>query len=149
MAEKLPNPPRSAAQVLDWSNDLTAVAQAALDRLDREKFAYPLGGRIFNRHTTSTVQAIGTTQGGAAELTTEWTELSVGTSGVGGGRLVAAYAGVRQVVFNPGTAAVSVYPSSGERIGTAGTNAAVTIGVGTTADFRAMSAGRWSVLRGS
>jgi hypothetical protein len=50
-------------------------------------------------------------------------------------------------VFNIGTAALSIYPASGERVGTYGTNAAITVGVGTAAHFLCVKDGTYLPAR--
>ena len=148
MAEHLPEPPGSMATVLAWTRSFKDAVQGAVDRLDREKFAYPLGSKLFTGRTTSTVTAAGTAQGDAAALAMEWSQVTVTGTGQGV-KLASGIPGREQVVFSIGTADFTVYPQTGQRIGTFGTNAGVPIGPGTTGVFRAMTPGRFSVMRGT
>lgn len=136
------------AQVIDWGRSFRDAVQGAIDRLDREKFAYPMGQKLFTGRTTSTLAAAGTAQGDAASLATEWSQVTVTGTGQGV-KLASGFPGRQQVVFSIGTADFTVYPQSGQRIGTFGTNAGVPVGPGTTGVFRCIAPGRFSVMRGS
>lgn len=90
----------------------------------------------------STLAAAGTTQGTAAAIVADNTEVTGadGTKGV----ILANTAGARQIVWNnSGTSTLKVYPPTGAQIGTAGTNVAVTLGIGAKAMYCRVKSTQW------
>jgi hypothetical protein len=92
--------------------------------------------------TTAGVSAAGTTQGGAAALTTSFNTITTVGSG-SGVALPAAIKGMRVVIVNLGANTLKIYPASGGAIDSASTNAAVTLTVNTGVTFEASSTTQW------
>ncbi len=89
------------------------------------------------------ISAAGTTQGTATQLdAVEYNNVTTVTSGTGV-LLVAASAGLSQVVKNNGANALVVYPATGDTIDGASVNAGITLQVGDQLRFWAINSTDW------
>lgn len=94
----------------------------------------------------ASVTATGTTQLGARAITAFYTNVvQVSTASTKGVRLPAAATGLSITIANTGAFGVKVWPTSGDRIGSAATNAAgaTVLAVGKFQVFRAVDSVRW------
>jgi len=146
---RLPEPPRDTARIIPWAKEMTGTVERELERLQTEKFSFPPGSRYFGRRTTALLTATGTSQATATVLAADLNEFTSGTAGTGAVILPGARPGMQIAGFNIGTAAMGLYPATGERVGTAGTNASVAIGAGTGFQASCVTAAQWRIIRGS
>jgi len=148
---RLPAAPRNAAQVIPWAQELTGNVERTLTELETNKFSFPPGIPHFANRSFAVITGTGTgtSQATATPISADLAELTTGTVGTGAFLLPGARPGRQVFVAMTGTAAASVWPQTGARIGTAGTNASVTLGVGTSALLSCITAQQWQILRGS
>lgn len=146
---RLPAPPDNNAQILQWARDITGTVERELENVQRVKIAYPPASRYSIWRSVALQTGTGTTQATATLMAADLNELTCGTVGTGAFRLPPMRPGMEVEGFNVGTAALGIYPATGERIGTAGTNASITLGPGTGASFSCVTAGRSQIMRGS
>lgn len=85
--------------------------------------------------TFGSLAASGTTQGTAAAVTTLRVVVTTSTASANGVELPAVSAGESAQIWNEGSYPISVYPQSGQVIGSLSANAPIQIGVGSKADF--------------
>jgi hypothetical protein len=105
-----------------------------------------------NRSGTNIVNVTpsGSTQGGATEIPDGY-EVTVATSVSGGGNSAiklsaSALVGDVVEVYNNGSSTLSVFPASGEAIGSSGTNTSVAISQDRGRSFRKTASGLWQAL---
>lgn len=146
---RLPDAPTDLARIIAWAAQTKGVVERELSNMDRQKIAYPQGSRHSAWRTVALITATGTTQVTASLLAADLNEITSGTVGTGATITPSARPGMEIKAFNIGTAAMGIYPATGERIGTAGTNASITLGPGTGASFSCITAQRWQIMRGS
>lgn len=90
---------------------------------------------------TTSITASGSSQSDAAALTSQVNVVTTVAAGSGVILQTSVKSPVR--VLNRGANALLVYPNSGAQIEGAGTNAAVTVAIGGSADFLMASATQW------
>ena len=148
---RLPAAPRDAARIIPWAQEVSGIVEKALTDLETTKFSFPPGIPHFANRSFATITGTGTgtSQATATPISADNCELTTGTVGTGAFLLPGARPGRQVYVAMTGTAAASVWPQTGARIGTAGTNASVTLGVGTSALLSCIVAQRWQILRGA
>jgi hypothetical protein len=148
---RLPAAPSDAARIIPWARELVGIVERSLTEIEATKFSFPPGIPHFaNRsYAVITGTGTGTSQATATPIAADLAELTTGTVGTGAFKLPGARPGRQVWASMTGTAAASVWPATSERIGTAGTNASVTLGVGTSALFSCVVAQRWQILRGA
>ena len=92
--------------------------------------------------TTGGITALGSTQGGATGLSTSYNVVTTVTAGTGV-VLPTGVVGLRCVIVNRGANPLNVYPALGAAIDAAATNVAVTLPIGASATYEALSATQW------
>lgn len=94
------------------------------------------------------IAAAGATQGTATQITTSNVIVTV-TASTQGVKLPTAATGKKVTVIVPGTVGVKVYPSTGDKISTGSTNAAVALGADNGNIYLAKDAVTWALLAGA
>lgn len=121
-------------QVQESPATLTAAIDALLVQVILADMTYT---------NATNITAAGTNQGTATQLTAvEFNNVTTVASGTGV-LLVAASAGLRQIVKNSGANALTVYPASGDAIDAGSANAGVLLQVGQQIMFSAIDATTW------
>ena len=141
-------PVSAITSVVGTTNQITATTSSSVVTLSiPTTFVAPgyiaeTSGLFFSN---ATIAAAGTTQGTATAITTT---ISIIGSGTGGVILPAPVrAGQFVIISNKTSSAITIYPSTGAQIGTAGVNIGVTLNAGGTVSYYAASTILWYVQK--